>query len=377
MCMQPHIYPLSQIHIRTPPHIFTHPPTHPPSPPHTHTPHTHTNIHPPTQVVESTGLVVVPYNEYPQLLGVLLRMLAVGSPLVRREIMKVLGVIGALDPHQHKLNQARLQGEGKLEQEGVRPQRPGKTHVGVGGGGGVGEGIQDRGFGMCVGWGWGGGGGYGSVWECMHAYASMSQYTVSSMYPHTSPPLFTPPSHIIHTTPSPSPPQPSLSHPGEDAGDLLTTSGLVTSSEEYYPTVAINALMRVLKDPAAQSLHAKTVHSLFYIFQSMQVTCVPYLPKVCVFVGGGKEGVLCMWCESGVVLCVWCESEVVLCDSVRVRLYCVCGVSVNHGCSAVRRTWEVCVCVCVCAKHMFIIHTHTTTCTHHHMRTPNTPQINQ
>lgn len=54
----------------------------------------------------------------------------------------------------------------------------------------------------------------------------------------------------------------------------------MTSSEEYYPTVAINALMRVLKDPAAQSLHAKTVHSLFYIFQSMQVTCVPYLPKV-------------------------------------------------------------------------------------------------
>ena len=66
-----------------------------------------------------------PYLEYPQLLSVLLRMLneGEGSPHVRREVLKVLGIVGALDPHTHKTNQADLQGEGKLEQEGVRPQR--------------------------------------------------------------------------------------------------------------------------------------------------------------------------------------------------------------------------------------------------------------
>jgi len=37
---------------------------------------------------------------------------------------QALGIIGALDPHTHKVNQADLQGEGKLEREGVRPQRP-------------------------------------------------------------------------------------------------------------------------------------------------------------------------------------------------------------------------------------------------------------
>lgn len=31
--------------------------------------------------------------------------------------------MGALDPHTHKLNMANLKGEGKLEMEGVRPQR--------------------------------------------------------------------------------------------------------------------------------------------------------------------------------------------------------------------------------------------------------------
>lgn len=42
-------------------------------------------------MVESTGLVMTPYIEYPQLLGVLLRMLneGEGSPLVRREVLKV------------------------------------------------------------------------------------------------------------------------------------------------------------------------------------------------------------------------------------------------------------------------------------------------
>ena len=46
---------------------------------------------------------------------------------------QVLGVVGALDPHKHKTNQADLQGEGKLEAEGVRPQRqgPAATHAGT------------------------------------------------------------------------------------------------------------------------------------------------------------------------------------------------------------------------------------------------------
>ena len=41
----------------------------------------------------------------------------------------------------------------------------------------------------------------------------------------------------------------------EYAGDLLPATGLVTSSEEYYPTVAINALMRTLRDPSMSSHH--------------------------------------------------------------------------------------------------------------------------
>ena len=45
--------------------------------------------------------------------------------------VQALGIIGALDPHSHKINQAGLQGEGKLEQEGVRPQHKAPHLLGI------------------------------------------------------------------------------------------------------------------------------------------------------------------------------------------------------------------------------------------------------
>lgn len=38
----------------------------------------------------------------------------------RQAVIRALGVLGALDPYIHKLNHASLSGEGRLEQEGVR-----------------------------------------------------------------------------------------------------------------------------------------------------------------------------------------------------------------------------------------------------------------
>lgn len=54
----------------------------------------------------------------------------------------------------------------------------------------------------------------------------------------------------------------------------------MTSHEDYYPTVAINALVRVLRDVNMASHHAQALRSLTYIFQALGLQCVPYLPKV-------------------------------------------------------------------------------------------------
>ena len=66
----------------------------------------------------------------------------------------------------------------------------------------------------------------------------------------------------------------------EAAEEVLPAAGLVTASADYYPTVAINALMRTLRDPAMAPHHSDVVRALFSIFQALGLSSVPYLPKV-------------------------------------------------------------------------------------------------
>ncbi|KAK6307934.1 hypothetical protein J4Q44_G00212050 [Coregonus suidteri] len=57
------------------------------------------------QQVASTGYVVEPYRKYPSLLEVLLNFLKTEQNQgIRREAIRVLGLLGALDPYKHKVN---------------------------------------------------------------------------------------------------------------------------------------------------------------------------------------------------------------------------------------------------------------------------------
>lgn len=57
------------------------------------------------QVCSSTGYVIQPLLEYPQLLPVLSRILRTEpTQAVRREVIKVLGILGALDPYRRKVS---------------------------------------------------------------------------------------------------------------------------------------------------------------------------------------------------------------------------------------------------------------------------------
>uniref|UniRef100_UPI00358FB62C serine/threonine-protein kinase mTOR-like n=1 Tax=Myxine glutinosa TaxID=7769 RepID=UPI00358FB62C len=57
------------------------------------------------QLVASTGSVVVPYRRYPALLDVLINFLKTEQAQgIRREAIRVLGLLGALDPYKHKVN---------------------------------------------------------------------------------------------------------------------------------------------------------------------------------------------------------------------------------------------------------------------------------
>lgn len=61
------------------------------------------------QLISATGYVVTPYLEYPNLMNILFNFLKTEQqPRDRRETIRVLGVLGALDPYKHKLSRDQL-----------------------------------------------------------------------------------------------------------------------------------------------------------------------------------------------------------------------------------------------------------------------------
>ncbi|XP_066259712.1 serine/threonine-protein kinase mTor [Euwallacea similis] len=61
------------------------------------------------QLVGATGHVVKPYSQYPTLLDVLLGFLKTEQhPTIRRETIRVLGLLGALDPYRHKMQKGEI-----------------------------------------------------------------------------------------------------------------------------------------------------------------------------------------------------------------------------------------------------------------------------
>ena len=53
--------------------------------------------------------VITPFLRYPTLLDILLNLVKTErAPSIRREVIKVIGILGALDPYKHKINQLRV-----------------------------------------------------------------------------------------------------------------------------------------------------------------------------------------------------------------------------------------------------------------------------
>ena len=65
----------------------------------------HTSLWTLGQIISNTGYVIEPYKKYPTLLKILLSFLQSETSIpVRRETMRILGLIGAIDPFEYKRN---------------------------------------------------------------------------------------------------------------------------------------------------------------------------------------------------------------------------------------------------------------------------------
>ncbi|CAG8629200.1 10732_t:CDS:2, partial [Scutellospora calospora] len=136
------------------------------------------------QLTSNTGFVIEPYQKYPKLLTILINILKTEqSPSIRRETVKLVGILGALDPYRHKI-------------------------------------------------------------------------TIGSS-------------------------DDSLTDPKSSNTDVsLLMTGMGPSSEEYYPTVVINALMKILRDPSLSAHHTAVIQAVMYIFKTLSLKCVPFLPQI-------------------------------------------------------------------------------------------------
>jgi len=55
---------------------------------------------------------------------------------------------------------------------------------------------------------------------------------------------------------------------------------ITPSDEMFYPTVAIQALMRIFKEPALAVHHGLVIQAIMFIFKSLGLRCIPFLVKV-------------------------------------------------------------------------------------------------
>jgi FKBP12-rapamycin complex-associated protein len=61
------------------------------------------------QLASSTGYVIDPYLKYPNLLGILINILKTEQlPSIRQESVKLVGILGALDPYRYKVRERSL-----------------------------------------------------------------------------------------------------------------------------------------------------------------------------------------------------------------------------------------------------------------------------
>ncbi|UYV65261.1 MTOR [Cordylochernes scorpioides] len=170
------------------------------------------------QLVESTGYVVEPYQKHPMLLEILLSFLKTEqSPGIRREAIRVLGLLGALDPYKHKINLGLI------------------DHSGESGGA-----------------------------------LSLDGPEASQGSP---PPLLPSLASFLSTELA------FLSEGQLNASDMLVnmSSG---NPEDFYPAIALGTLMRIIHDPTLSQHHTIVVQSIIFIFKSLGIRCVNYVPQV-------------------------------------------------------------------------------------------------
>lgn len=180
-------------------------------------------------LVQNTGYVITPLLKYPKLLDICATIIRTENTYndMKYQVIKVLGILGALDPDKQRQSALRVQKKRKALQ---------------------------------------------------NAAQNLDKNAVPEVDPNAQPAA---PAPTGDTAP-PATEQAEAQAPQGDpaASEMDAALTLTPSSEEYYPTCAVNALLTILRDPSLSPHHQNAVVSIMYMFSSLGLRCVPFLAQI-------------------------------------------------------------------------------------------------
>ena len=62
--------------------------------------------------------------------------------------------------------------------------------------------------------------------------------------------------------------------------EMLVNVGTSGSLDDFYPSVAIAALMKIIRDPTLSRHHTEVVKAVTFIFNALGIKSVPYIAQV-------------------------------------------------------------------------------------------------
>jgi tetratricopeptide (TPR) repeat protein len=201
-------------------------------------------------VVSATGLAVVPYLRFPQLLPNLLELLFKTSQntpwSLRMETLRTLGLLGALEARKYVLITNHLKQLDKQHME--------KIALSIVPTGGAEEATaRDR----------------------ADSAASVTQLQINRSEISLEDENADAPAHLSMYGQCM---MNSLHEPSDREEQRRTPA-----DEDYYPVVAITALMKIMRDKTLQTLHSAVAHAIMAIFKSLGLRCLTYLDEVVPF----------------------------------------------------------------------------------------------
>jgi FKBP12-rapamycin complex-associated protein len=205
------------------------------------------------QLASNAGYVIKPYLEYPQLLEILQSIIR-GEPQhgpLRQETIKVMGILGALDPYKH---QVQLTSSSDPLQHAHFSSLSAASRTMADSDD---EGDEDD------------GGGFGPP----SPGAGQARQQPNALFRSRTK---TRKQQVEERTPQTQ----SRPEPTQLTDVSLMMGGLTPSQEDYYPTVVINALLQILKDQSLLQWHGNVVDAIMSIFITLGLKCVQFLDRV-------------------------------------------------------------------------------------------------